>query len=267
MGLWLGIVLILYTGVAGFLYIFQRKLLYHPDTGELSEHAFGFSGIERIALTAEDGAALLAFYKAPPADGPLLLYFHGNAANLNNRAPKLDHYVRAGMGLFAVSYRGYGDSVGTPSEQGIYADARAAVRYVREVLRIPDARIILYGESLGSGVAVEMATLFTPALLVLEAPYLSIRQRAKEKYPYFPVGLILKDHFDTASKLSQLQCPLLLFHGEQDIVIPVHHGRTVLERYPGNKKGIFYPGTGHVDFDWAVLAREVMAHYHSLSRA
>ncbi len=264
---WILLPLGLYLLVALALYLFQRRLLYFPEKASLTPSLYGVTDMESVVLTAFDGTRLTAWWHAPVGDAPLVIYFHGNAGHLGYRAPKLQAFIDAGMGVLAVSYRGYGESEGSPSETGIYQDARAAVVYARETRHIPNERIIFYGESLGTGVAVQMASETAPALMVLEAAYLSVRERAQELYPYFPARFILKDQFDSRSKLENLRCPLLLFHGLKDTVILPHHGQTIHATYMGPKKAFFYEHIDHVSFDGPLLAKEILEYYRVIRSA
>lgn len=259
MGLFLNfllILVILYALIAAGLYLFQRKLIYLPaETPDYSKY-HGLENVELLRLPTSDGLHLVTWHlKGDPAL-PTIVYFHGNAGTLMDRADKYATLNAQGFSVIAPSWRGYSGNEGSPSEEGLYTDARAAITYAHS-LGIPDDRIVLYGESLGSGVAVQMATEITPAALILEAPYTAVSDRAAELYPWIPVRLLIKDHFNSLSKIGKINSPLLIMHGTNDETIPVAHGKKLLEAAPTPKKGVFILGAGHVDFDLEEVAREV----------
>lgn len=250
--------IVAYSSLLVLLFVNQRKLLYYPDIHIESPQRYGLSGFEDIRGRAEDGTELQLWYK-PAQDGfPTVAYFHGNAGHLGNRALIFDAITKQGFGLLALSYRGYGKSAGAPTEQGIYADARAALAWLMKEKQLPANRILLYGESLGSGVAVQMATEYVMGGLILEAPYTAVSARAAEIYFYIPVRLLIRDRFDSLAKIGKVTSPILLFHGELDETIPVAHGRALLQAATAPKQGYFFPQTGHSDFDSSLLARHIL---------
>ncbi len=254
------IAVLAYGVLLGVLYGFQRKLMYHPATALGSPADYGLSGFTPLRLRAQDGTQLTLWYRKAEAGKPTVLYFHGNAGHIGDRAPMYRALAGHGFGVLALSYRGYGTSEGSPSEQGIYQDARAAIGYLTQQEHLAPGNIILYGESLGTGVAVQMATEFPIGLLALQAPYRSVVQRAAELYPYVPVSLLLKDRFDSLAKIGQVRAPLLLFHGLEDEVIPVAHGKAVFEAANEPKQAFFLPGVQHNDFDSATVCAHLLAY-------
>lgn len=216
---------------------------------------YGLDGAEVISLRTADDITITAWYVPPPTpDSPVVAYFHGNAGNISGRSEKLALLKAQGLGIMAITYRGYGSSGGSPTEAGLYEDARSAMRYLLEH-NIAIDHITLYGESLGSGVAVQMATEFPVHALVLEAPYTSISRRAAERYPYIPVHWLLKDHFNSIAKIRQIHCPLLIFHGEKDETIPVVHGKRLFEAAKEPKTLHLYPEVDHTQFDLPEITR------------
>lgn len=256
--------IVLYLGVMLTMTLLQRRLMYHPEKNILHPEDYGLNAVQELQLKAADGVHVQAWY-IPPTNPtfPLILYFHGNAGHIGDRAVKLGQFAHAGFGVLGVSYRGFGKSEGSPSEQGIYLDATALVDYaVHQLDKKPDT-LLLYGESLGSGVATQMAKDLadkaTPAHgLVLEAPYTSVASRSQELYPYLPAYYLVRDRYLSIQKITSIKCPLLLFHGERDAVIPIWHGRTLLATAIGPKKGIFYPDVDHTSFDPATLTKEIL---------
>lgn len=246
-----------YAGVCGYLYLNQRRMIYRPDTQIEPPEAYGLTGFEDV-LIRHESAALQLWVHAAAKDMPTIVYFHGNASHLGNRAGILAALAALGFGVVALSYRGYGKSVGLPSEAGLYEDARAALQYTMETLGVPLSKIMLFGESLGTGVAVQMASEYAVSGLVLQAAYLSVAQRAAELYPYIPVKFLIKDKFNSLIKISTIQCPILFFHGELDDTIPFLHGKQLFGAVKNRKKFVSFHDVNHGDFVPAIVANEVL---------
>lgn len=250
----LSVLIVLYALLVIGMYVFQRKLMYLPSTVIEAPEAYGLEGFGDVRFKTEDGLSIQLWHRPAAGGFPTIVYFHGNAANLANRAGIYAALAEHGFGVLAVSYRGYGKSEGSPSEDGLYKDARGGIRFLTEGQKIPLSRIVLFGESLGSGVAVQMATEFDIAAIVLEAPYTSVVNRAAEIYFYVPVRFLIKDRFDSIRKISRVKAPVLIFHGELDETIPPAHGRALMEAATAPKQAFFFPLVGHNDFDSELLA-------------
>lgn len=249
---------IFYVALLGTLYVYQRKLLYFPDTNIQPPQYYGLEDYSDRAAFSQDGLRIQFWYKEAKPHYPTIVYFHGNAANLGNRAQSYKSFSDLGFGILALSYRGYGNSQGSPSEEGLYEDARAVIGYAYSELRLGSDRLIYYGESLGSGVAVQMATEHAPGAVVLEAPYTSVADRAGEIYFYVPVHLLMKDQFDSIAKIKNINSPLLIFHGEKDGTIPISHGKKLLAAANEPKEAVFFPDRGHNDFDRNKISTHVL---------
>lgn len=217
----LGSIVAGYMLLVGALFAFQRNLMYHPDQTIATPQTFGAPDMKAERLKTPDGFPLLAWWKPPPTpDAPVLLYLHGNAGHLGDRADKVRPYLDAGHGVLLVTYRYNAGAGGSPSETGVLEDGRTALSFLRDQ-GIGDDRIVLYGESLGTGVVVKLATEKQHRAVVLEAPYSSIADVAASIYWYVPVRLLLRDHYDSKAVIGGIQAPLLIVHGRQDRVIPV----------------------------------------------
>lgn len=252
-------VLVFYTILCAGLFFTQRKLLYYPSMNLKDPHHYGLLDVDVVRLETEDDITITAWHIPPKhSHAVTLIYFHGNAGHIGDRAGKLQAFADLGMGVLAVSYRGYGSSGGTPTEEGLYEDARAAIRHLQS-LEIPNEQIVLFGESLGSGIAIQMATEFPIFAAVLEAPYTSVANRAQELYPFVPAKLLLQDHFNSEAKIGQVTIPLFFFHGEKDTIMPVAHGKRLFEQANEPKEAIYYPQFGHSDFDSEVIAKDILA--------
>ncbi len=252
------VILVTYVFLIGAMYLLQRKLMFIPDRHILAPEAYGLEGFTDTSATGADGIKVQLWYKPAKPGFPTILYFHGNAAHLGNRAGSYAAFAQQGFGLLALSYRGYGKSEGSPTEQGIYHDARAAVTMLQNHFGVPSKRMIFYGESLGSGVAVQMATEFTPGAVVLEAAYTSVANRAAEIYYYIPVQFLIRDRFDSIKKIKQVKAPLLMFHGDLDAIIPISHGKAVYAQANDPKKAVFFEHINHNDFDREVISAHVL---------
>lgn len=248
--------------VAG-MYLFQRSFMYFPDPSPALAANYQLAGFTTITLTAADGTALTAWIHPANPGMDTILYFHGNAGHLGYRAEKFRAFTKAGFGLIAVSYRGYGGSKGSPSQTGLYDDATTALAYARDVLGIQEKNMIFYGESLGTGIATYLATQHPDvALLVLEAPYRSVEARAKEIYPYLPVHDLIKDRYPLVTLLPEVKAPVLIFHGTKDVIVPFAHGQAVYNAARDPKRLVVFDGGGHADFDPARLVEEIDCRDH-----
>jgi fermentation-respiration switch protein FrsA (DUF1100 family) len=255
-----------YAFVAVAAFIAQRKLMYFPDRTRVSPASFALAGVEERVLKTPDGAILIAWFGPAPPGRPTLLYFHGNAGNLANRSERVRRYVARGLGVFMLSYRGYSGSTGRPSERANVADAKLAYEaLIAEGVAADD--IILYGESLGSGVAVQLAAEKPVGGIILDAPYTSIVDVAADAYPFFPVRPFLFDRYETLRYLPKIDAPLLVIHGEEDEVIPVAMGRAVYAAANGPKEIVTFPGAGHSDHHLYGSGEEVFRWIDSVSDA
>jgi fermentation-respiration switch protein FrsA (DUF1100 family) len=227
-------------------YLGQRRLMYFPDRARTLPAEVGLAGVEERVLKTPDGARVVAWYgKARPGE-PTILYFHGNAGSLAARAPRIERFMGEGWGVYMMTYRGYGGGTGRPTEAANVADARLA--YGALLLEgVEPSSVVLYGESLGSGVAVRLATERRVAGVVLDAPYTSVVKVAAATYPFLPVRLLLADRYESETYIAQVRAPLLVLHGERDNVIPVAMGRELFRLANEPKRLAVFPNGGHSD--------------------
>ncbi|MFQ5958933.1 MAG: alpha/beta hydrolase [Alphaproteobacteria bacterium] len=235
-----------YAALAGALYLGQRRMMYYPDASVPSPVSWGVPEMQPVALDTADGLRLLAWYRAAAAGRPTLVYFHGNAGHIGYRGEKVRPYLDAGYGVLLLSWRGYGGNPGSPSEEGLYHDGRAALSYLAGE-DVPPARVVLYGESLGGGVAVQMASERPVGAVVLEAPFTSLADVAQRHFWYVPARHLVRDRFDSKAKIARIGAPLLVFHGELDRVVPADLGRALYDAAAEPKEARFYPAAGHND--------------------
>lgn len=234
-----------YLAALGALYWFQRDLVFFATTEQTSPEAAGFSGVQVLTLTTPDNEHLVAWYRAPAPNKPLILYYHGNANSLGVDAKRLMALTEGGYGLFAVDYRGYGGSTGHPTEAGLLMDAETAFAKVLTLGTPPDS-IILYGHSLGTGVAVATAARHDIAGLILEAPFSSAVDVAQFRYWMFPVRWLMLDPFDSDKHIAKVHAPILMLHGINDQTVPPQFGEKLFELAPEPKEHDVLPAAGHM---------------------
>jgi len=238
---------VLYVALVGLLYLFQRGLMYFPDTARTPPVEAGFPQAAEDVIDTEDGEKILIWHVPAKAGRPVVLYFQGNGGALRLRAARFRALTEDGMGLIALSYRGYGGSSGSPTEAGLLADARAAYEFARE--RYAADRIVLWGESLGSGVAVALAAEKPVAKVVLESPFTSAADVAASVYPFVPVRQLMKDQFRSDERIAKVSAPVLVMHGVRDNVVPFALGEKLYSLAPGPKRFVRFDGGGHEGLD------------------
>lgn len=236
----------LYLVVLGLVFFFQRSLLYPASGLRASAGQAGLGGIvEDVVIEAHDGERLVAWWRPPQPGRAVVLYFHGNGGGLSDRRDRARLLTQDGRGLLLVSYRGYSGSTGTPTEAGLSLDASAAFDWVAR--RYEKARIVLYGESLGSGLAVPLATGRSVGGLVLDAPFTSAADVASAVYWFLPVRLLMRDQYRSLERIGDLRAPLLVLHGDRDGVVPFALGERLYGAAPEPKRFVRIPGGGHAD--------------------
>lgn len=223
----------------------QRSLIYHPSTVRPDPISSGVAEMGEVSLTTTDGLKLLAWWARPKSpDNPVIVFFHGNAGHIGNRASKVRNYLTQGWGVLLVAWRGYSGNPGSPTEAGLYEDGRAALRFL-EQQKVGGRITVLYGESLGTGVAVQLATETDVRAVVLEAPYSSIVDAGRLQFPFLPVDWLLEDRFDSRSKINRINAPVLIIHGSEDRVIPIELGKRLFSAAVDPKKFHVIEGGGH----------------------
>ncbi|MDE2059120.1 MAG: alpha/beta hydrolase [candidate division NC10 bacterium] len=226
----------------------ENKFVFFPDKRIEATPSDRGLAYEEVYFKTTDGLRLNGWW-IPGTGSPLtILWFHGNAGNISHRLDniKLRHDL-LGANIFIFDYREYGRSEGRASEEGTYRDGDSAIRYLRGRGDIDSTKIVFLGESLGSAVAVEMATRHGCAALILESPFLSIPEMAKVSFPLLPIGSFLQTKYDTLSKIGQIRAPLLIVHGENDEIVPFRHGRRLFEAAREPKAFYGIKGAHHND--------------------
>ena len=226
----LQIALLVYLGLAAAIYFKQSSLVFLPemDRGFRASPADIDLPFTSLSLATADDEILDGWFVpagTTPAARGLVIFFHGNAGNISHRLDHLRMFHDLGMATLIIDYRGYGRSSGTPSEEGSYSDGAAAWRHATEVLGFTPGRILLYGESLGGGVAAQLAEANRPGALVLSSTFTSVPDLGADLYPVLPIRILARIGYDTLARLPQISCPILIIHSRNDHVIPFSHGQ------------------------------------------
>lgn len=236
----------LYCILALSLFLFQRRLIYHPALDYHTPAQADLDGVAEKRLATPDGESLIAWRAMAAPGQPTLLYFHGNAGGLIERADRIKRFQREGLGVMLLAYRGYSGSTGTPSEAALIADAQLAHdNLIAEGVKAD--QIVVYGESLGTGVAVQLAATRPVGAVILDAPYTGLAAIGERLYPWMPVRWFLKDKFASSEHIGAVRAPLLILHGSRDRTIPVSLGQALFEVAPSPKQMRVLEGAGHSD--------------------
>ena len=235
--------LVFYGGFVALLYLTQRSLQYFPESSRTAPAAAGLPEAEEVVVDTADGERVVLWHVPPKGDKPVILYLHGNGGALRYRIDRFRALTADGTGLIALSYRGYGGSTGRPTEAGLLEDAAAA--YAFAAARYQPERIALWGESLGSGVAVALAAEKPVGRVVLEAGFSSAADVGAGVYWYVPVRLLMKDQFRSDLRIGKVTAPVLMLHGDRDNIIPIALGERLYALINAPKRFMRFPGGGH----------------------
>jgi fermentation-respiration switch protein FrsA (DUF1100 family) len=241
------VAVLVFGAVVALMYAMQRSLMYFPERVRTSPAAAGLPGAQEVVLDTADGEKVIVWHIPQNEGKPLILYFHGNGGALRYRADRFRSLTADGTRLIALSYRGYGGSTGSPSESGLAADAEAAYAFALKFA--PASRIVIFGESLGTGVSVALAATHAAGGLILEAPFTSTADVAARVYWFLPVRLLMKDTFRSDLRIGKVRAPVLILHGEQDHVIPIGFGERLFALANEPKHFVRFPQGSHVNLD------------------
>jgi uncharacterized protein len=233
--------------LGGLLLLFETRFIYFPSRGyDATPSGLGLAH-EDVWLTTEDGVRIHGWYLPVPRARWVTLVSHGNAGNISHRLDRaLLLQQRLRSSVFLYDYRGYGASEGSPDEAGTYRDARAAYRYLVEEKRVKTGELVLFGESLGSAVSLELALTHPAAALVLEAPFTSVRDMARTTI-LAPLAPFVRTRYDSLARIPRLRMPLLVVQGDRDEIVPPAQGRRLFDAAPEPKRYFAIPGAGHND--------------------
>jgi fermentation-respiration switch protein FrsA (DUF1100 family) len=255
-GITLLVVVAVLAAALGLLWLFQRRLLYFPTPGPVPPAASVLPGAEDVTFETADGLRLAGWFVPAPPGGPAdrvgrarpaVLVCNGNGGDRSMRAPLAAALSRMGLAVLLFDYRGYGGNPGHPTEEGLAADARAALGYLAGRPEVDPERVIYFGESLGAAVALRLATERPPAALVLRSPFASLAEVGRRHYPVLPVSLLLRDRYDSAALAGRLDAPLLVVAGGRDQIVPAGHSRRLFDAAPQPKRLVVLDGADHND--------------------
>jgi len=210
------------------MYVFQRNLLYHPTENNYFDDKL-LVAIEKVSINTNDNIELVSWYHNKSVSKyKTILFLHGNAGSLENRIHKINHFKDMDVNFLIVAWRGFSGNKGQPTEKGLYEDARSAIRWLKQK-GIAEENIIIYGESLGTGIAIEVAQSKKFAGIILESPFTSMIDAGKNKYPFLPIEFLLKDKYESAKKIKNVTSPILVMHGKVDNIVPFKMGKKIHE--------------------------------------
>jgi uncharacterized protein len=244
---WLAGAVLLYVALVALMYVAQRKLMYFPDTRRIAPASLGLTNAEEVVLDTADGEKVIVWHVAPRDGKPVVIYFQGNGGGLDLRAHRFRQIAADGLGILALNYRGFGGSSGTPTEDGLLLDAAATYAFAAQ--RYPADRIVVWGESLGTGVAVALAAEHPVARVLLESPFTSTAEVAAAIYPFVPVRWLMKDQFHSDRRVGGISAPVMILHGVGDTVVPMQYGERLYELIRAPKRFVRLANANHNDHD------------------
>jgi fermentation-respiration switch protein FrsA (DUF1100 family) len=235
-----------YAGFCLALFLFQSRLVFLPSRTLAASPARIGLGYEEVWLAAADGVRVHGWYIPRAQARGTLLFFHGNAGNIGDRLESISIFHRLGLNTLIIDYRGYGKSEGSPGEKGSYRDAEAAWRHLVDARGLRPGSVVIFGRSMGGGVAAWLAARNAPAGLILESTFTSVPDMAAKVYPFLPARLLARIRLDAKASLAGVRAPVLVIHSADDEIVPVAHGRALFEAAPEPKRFLELRG-GHND--------------------
>ncbi|MGY1698241.1 alpha/beta hydrolase [Geodermatophilus sp. SYSU D00766] len=241
------VVVVVCAVLVGLLWAFQRRLVYLPDDGPVPAAADAVPGGRDVPLRTADGLELGAWFVPAGPGAPVVLVANGNGGHRGLRAPLARALADAGLGVLLFDYRGYGGNPGSPSEEGLALDVRAARDWLVEEAGVSQERLLYYGESLGCGVVTALALEHPPAGLVLRSPFVDLAAAGGHHHPFLPVRLLLRDRYPVAEQVARIRVPTTVVLGDADTIVPPAQSRRVAEAASGLHRLVEVPGADHND--------------------
>ncbi|WP_133139958.1 alpha/beta hydrolase [Legionella genomosp. 1] len=227
-----------------FIFFYQRKLIYFPAKLMPSPASFQAKDMQVVLLRTSDGLTLQSWYKAAKSGQATVLFLHGNGGHIGMRMPMARQWINHGFGVLLLEYRGYSGNPGFPSEEGFYQDAEAARAFLRQQ-GVTDEHLVIYGESLGTGVATYLSANHGACAVILQSPFTSLSAIARYHYPLILISPW--DKYDSLSRIQDIKSPLLILHGDQDGIVPYTQGVELFEAAKEPKEFVRVPNRGHND--------------------
>lgn len=248
--------ILIYTAAFAALWFGRFAAIYPFDPTYVSPANAGIPAIRALDFNSFDQTKLVIWTKHPRDGKPTIVYFHGNAGNLAGRAQRFDRLIARGYGVIAMAYRGSSGSHGSPSQDVIIKDSQFLIENL-DGLGFPKAtKLIYYGESLGTGVAIQLAVTHPPTAMILEAPFTSITDLAVKQFPIFPIRYVMDQNWDSLSAIKQINSPLLILHGRDDQLIPFTHAQSIFDASKSSKKTLkIMMNTNHLNI-WSVIGQK-----------
>jgi fermentation-respiration switch protein FrsA (DUF1100 family) len=243
-----GVLLLLFAVLVGLLWGWQRQLIYLPDDGPTAPPAAVLPGAEDVVLRTTDGLELAAWYlPGPSRDAPAVLVANGNGGHRGLRAPLARRLGEAGLSVLLFDYRGYAGNPGSPSEEGLALDVRAARTWLLDEAAVRADRLLDFGESLGCAVVTGLATEHPPAGLVLRSPFVDLASVGSAHYPFLPVRALLRDRYPVAEQIAGIRVPTTVVYGSRDSIVPPAQSRAVADAAAELYRVVEVPGADHND--------------------
>ena len=249
----------LYLFFGLLLFLFQRRIVFNTSGHPGTPKDYNLFSTKAIQIPTEDRIQLLSWFHLGSKKLPLLVYFHGNSFHIGDRAYRVQRYINQNWSVLLVSWRGFSGNKGKPSESNLYKDGEAVLKWISENTNFTNQKIVVYGESLGSGVAVELGIKYRFLSVVLEAPFTSIADIARKRYKIYPTAYLVRDKFDNISKISKLKSPLLIISGKKDEIVPHEHSIKLLNKATVIKKGVFVDEAIHNNLYDFGIEKDVIA--------
>lgn len=237
---------VIYAVFAVAMYHSQHLLVYRIDGRRIPPGRIGLGDVDELNFAVPGGETLVAWHSKAAPGKPTILYFHGQAGNLARRSERVRRYRAAGVGFLILAYRGFSGSTGKPSERANVADGAFAYDWL-VASGVESADIVIYGESLGTGVAAQVAAQRSISGIVLDSPFTALTDLAASRHPMLPVRRFIFDRYETLAHAAKITVPVLVLHGEDDPIVPLTMGKQVFEAMPGPKRMITYAGGRHLD--------------------